>query len=71
MTAVEVIQQLRILPPEEVAKVRDWLAGQDEETPALLAAVDAGMNSLKEKGSKVFTREQLEQQVRKWSAGIR
>ena len=69
MTATDVIHQIQTLPPEEVAKVRDWLVEHSEESPALLAAVDAGLDSLRNKGAKVVTREQLEHQVRKWSGG--
>ena len=67
MTALEVIHQLQTLPPGEVAKVRDWLTEQAEESPALLAAVDRGLHSLETKGSRVTTRDELEMKVRQWA----
>jgi hypothetical protein len=70
MTATDVINQLQTLPPQEVAKVRDWLTENSEESPALLAAVEAGLDSLKKKGARVVTREQLEHKVRQWSGGL-
>ena len=69
MTATEVIHQLQTLPPEEVAKVRDWLSEHDDESPELLAAVDEGMRSLAKNGSRVVTRGELEQKVRQWGVG--
>ena len=67
MTATDVIHQLKTLPPEEVAKVRDWLTEHSAESPALLAAVDAGMESLRKKGAHPVTRDQLTNKVRQWS----
>lgn len=67
MTAADVINQLQALPPFEVAKVRDWFAEHDEESPALLAAIDAGMHSLETKGARVTTRETLAYKVRQWA----
>ncbi len=64
MTAAEVIHQLQTLPPDEVAKVRDWLAEHDEESPELPAAIDAGLRSLGEKSARVVTRDELENKVR-------
>ncbi len=71
MTASEVIHQLESLPPDEVAKVRDWLTEHDEESPELLAAIDAGLRSLDEKGAQVVTRDQLENKVRQWAGRSR
>jgi len=71
MTATEVIHQLETLPPDEVAKVRDWLTQHDEESPELLAAIDAGLRSLDEKGAQVVTRDQLENKVRQWAGKSR
>jgi peptidoglycan/xylan/chitin deacetylase (PgdA/CDA1 family) len=67
MTATDVIHQLQTLPPDEVAKVRDWLSEHDDESPELLAAVDEGLRSLAEKGARVVTRGELEQKVRQWA----
>jgi peptidoglycan/xylan/chitin deacetylase (PgdA/CDA1 family) len=67
MTAIEVIHQLQSLPPQEVAKVRNWLIEHDEESPGLLAAIDQGMRSLEEKGARVVTRDELATKVRQWA----
>jgi hypothetical protein len=50
MNAADVIHQLQTLPPQEMAKVRDWLIEHDDESPELLAAIDAGLTSLEKKG---------------------
>jgi hypothetical protein len=71
VTATDVIHQLRTLPPQEVAKVRDWLIEHDDESPELLAAVDAGIRTLEEKGAHVVTRDELEKKVRQWAGGSR
>ncbi len=71
MTATDVIQQLQALPPQEVAKVREWLIEHDDESPELLAAIDAGLRSLDEKGARVVTRDELENKVRRWAGGLR
>jgi len=71
MTAIDVIQQLQSLPPDEVAKVRAWLSEHDEESPELLAAVDAGLRSLASKGARVISRETLEGKVRQWAGRSR
>ena len=67
MTATDVINQLQTLPPTEVAKVRDWLTEHDEESPELLAAIDAGVRSLETNGARVTTRAELETKVRRWA----
>ena len=67
MTATDVINQLLALPPSEVAKVRDWFAEHDEESPELLAAIDAGMRSLAERGARETTRSELEDKIRRWA----
>jgi hypothetical protein len=71
MTATEVIAQLQALPPEEVGGVRGWLSEHDEESPALLAAIDEGLRSLAEKGTQTVTRGELEQKVRQWAGASR
>jgi hypothetical protein len=71
MTAIEVISELKTLPPEEVAKVRDWLTEHDEESPELLAAIDAGLRSLEAHGARVTTRDELATKVRQWAGGSR
>jgi hypothetical protein len=67
MTATDVINQLLSLPPTEVAKVRDWLSEHDDESPELLAAIDAGLRSLAEKGARIVTRDELTTKVRQWA----
>jgi len=71
MTAIDVIHQLQALPPDEVAKVREWLSEHDNESPELLAAVDAGLRSLEAKGARVVGREALEEKVRRWAGKSR
>jgi len=71
MTAADLIHQLKTLPPQEVAKVRDWLIENDEESPELLAAIDAGLRSLEEKGAREVSRNELENRVRQWAGGSR
>ena len=67
MGALDVIHQLQTLPPDEVAKVRDWLIEHDDESPQLLDAIDAGLRSLETKGARVVTRDELETKVRQWA----
>jgi len=67
MTAADMIHQLQTLPPDELAKVRDWLSEHDDESPGLLAAVEDGLRSLAEKGARVVTQGELEQKVRRWA----
>lgn len=69
MTASQVITQLKALPPHEQAKVRDWLQEQEDESPELLAAIDAGVRSLDQKGTQTVTREELTDKVRQWAGG--
>jgi len=71
MTATDVINQLLSLPPTEVAKVRDWLSEHDDESPELLAAIDAGLHSLAEKGARIVTRDELTTKVRQWAGTSR
>jgi len=40
MTATDVIHQLQTLPPEEVAKVRDWLIEHGEESPQIQQGIE-------------------------------
>jgi hypothetical protein len=71
MTAIDMIQKLQTLPPQEVAKVRQWLIEHDEEPPELLTAIDQGLRSLEEKGARVVTRDELENKVRQWAGTSR
>lgn len=75
MTACEVIDQIKALPPEEKTKVVAFVQHEvearllSEETPAMLAAIDEGTRSLDEKGGREYTRPELEQKVRQWARG--
>lgn len=75
MTAYEVIDQIKALPPEEKNKVLEFMEHEievrllAEETPAMLSAIDEGVRSLDEKGGREYTRGQLEQKVRQWARG--
>ena len=75
MTAYELIDQIKALPPEEKTKVEEFVQHEIEErllsdeTPAMLAAIDEGVRSLDEKGGREYTRAQLEQKVRQWARG--
>ena len=75
MTASEVIDQIKALPPVEKFKVVEFVEHEiearllTEETPAMLAAIDEGVRSLDEKGGLEVTRAQLEQKVRQWACG--
>ena len=75
MTAYEVIDQIKALPPAEKTKVVEFVEHEiearllREETPALLAALDEGVRSLDEKGGRDYTRAQLGQKVRQWARG--
>jgi len=75
MTAYEVIDQIKALPPEEKSKVVEYLEFEiearllAEESPAMLAATDVGVSSLDAQGGRETTRAQLEQKVRQWARG--
>ncbi|MDO8543704.1 MAG: hypothetical protein Q7S40_24955 [Opitutaceae bacterium] len=52
MTAADVIKQIEGLPANEQAKVREWVhAHEAEETPEMLAALDAAARSADERGT--------------------
>lgn len=71
MTATDVINQLQSLPPAEVAKVRAWLSEHEDESPELLLAIDAGLQSLSEKGTRIVNRDELASKVRQWAGKSR
>lgn len=71
MNAADVIDQLRTLAPQEVAKVRDWLSEHAAESPEMLAAIDAGMRSLEKNGARVVAPDELANKVRQWAGGLR
>jgi hypothetical protein len=55
------------LEPTEREELRHWLDETEEETPEMLAAIDEGLRSLKEKGVRLVTREELQKKIRQWS----
>ena len=68
MTKLAEIQEaIRRLAPQEQQELRHWLDETAEETPAMLAMIDAGLASLKSNGAKTPTRAELETRVRRWS----
>lgn len=75
MTAYEVIDQIKALPPAEKTKVVEFVEHEiearllTEETPAMLAAIDEGVRSLETAGGREYTRGALEQKVRQWARG--
>jgi len=75
MTAGEVIDQIKALPPGEKTKVVEFVQHEiaerlsAEETPEMLAAIDEGVRSLDEKRGREHTRVELEQKVRQWARG--
>lgn len=75
MTAHEVIDQIKALPPAEKTKVEAFVQRAFEErllsdeSPELLAAIDKGIRSLETEGGREYTRAALEQKVRQWARG--
>jgi hypothetical protein len=61
----EIREAIDRLPIHERAQLRDWLV--EEESPALLAAIDLGIQSIEKHGAKAYTREQLKAKVRSWA----
>ena len=52
------------LDPAEREELRHWLDETAEETPEMLAAIDEGLRSLKEKG--VFPLENVRRELSSW-----
>jgi hypothetical protein len=70
MTKLAEIQDaIRRLAPKEQQALRHWLDETLEETPAMLAAIDEGLCSLKTKRTKTFTQAELETMGWRW-AGV-
>lgn len=53
------------LPSKDREALRHWLDETEEETPEMLAAIDAGLRSLKEKG--VIPLDQVRQDIASWA----
>ena len=68
MTKLAEIQTaIQYLEPTEREELRHWLDETEEETPEMLAAIDEGLRSIKEKGVRLVTREELQNKIRQWS----
>jgi len=66
MSTVQEIQAAILhLPPKEREQLRLWLDNTEEETPEMLAAIDEGLRSLREKG--VIPLEKVRQNVARWA----
>jgi hypothetical protein len=71
-TVTEIETAIAKLPPVQQREVARWLEERlllEEESPEMLAALDEGIRSLKEKGGREFTRTELEAKMRKWAGG--
>lgn len=60
----QIQEAIRQLPPAEQQELRHWFL--DEESPALLAAVDEGMRSLAEEPTIPVT--ELRRKIGEWAA---
>ena len=75
MTAYEVIDRIKALPPAEKTKVEAYMQDEiearllSEEPPELRAAVEAGLRSLDAGGGREYSRAELQQKVRQWARG--
>jgi hypothetical protein len=68
MSTVQEIQDAILhLPPQDRETLRQWLDGTEEETPEMLAAIDEGLRSLREKG--VTPIEKVRQNIASWATG--
>ncbi len=65
MTKLAEIQSAILqLEPAEREELRHWLDETTEETPEMLAAIDEGLRSIKEKG--VIPVEDVRRDLQKW-----
>jgi hypothetical protein len=66
MSTVQEIQAAILhLPPQDRELLRHWLDDTEEETPEMLAAIDEGLRSLREKG--VIPLEKVRQNIAPWA----
>lgn len=66
MSTVQEIQEAILhLAPQDREALRHWLDATEEETPEMLAAIDAGLLSLREKG--VIPLDQVRQNIAAWA----
>lgn len=68
-TVTEIESAIEKLSSAEQREVARWLGERllEEESPEMLAALDVGIRSLEEKGTREFSRAELEQKVRRWA----
>lgn len=66
-TVQEIESAILQLPPQDRESLRQWLDGTEEETPQMLAAIDEGLRSLREKG--VIPLEKVRQNIASWATG--
>jgi hypothetical protein len=62
---VEIQEAILHLEPTEREELRHWLDETEEETPEMLAFIDEGLRSLKEKG--VIPLEEVRKQIPQWA----
>ncbi len=66
MSTVQEIQAAILhLPPQDRELLRHWLDDTEEEAPEMLAAIDEGLRSLREKG--VIPLEKVRQNIAQWA----
>lgn len=66
MSTVQEIQDAILhLPPQDRELLRHWLDDTEEETPEMLAAIDEGLRSLRDKG--VTPLEKVRQNIARWA----
>lgn len=66
MSTVQEIQAAILhLSPQDRETLRHWLDDTEEETPEMLAAIDEGLRSLREKG--VTPLDQVRQNIAAWA----
>ena len=66
MSTVQEIQEAILhLAPQDRESLRRWLDDTEEETPEMLAAIDEGLRSLREKG--VIPLEKVRANIASWT----
>jgi len=66
MSTVQEIQVAILhLPPQDREALRHWLDDTEEETPEMLAAIDEGLKSLRDKG--VIPLEKVRENIASWA----
>jgi hypothetical protein len=70
-TVTEIEGAIAKLTPTEQREIALWLEERlvTDESPEMLAALDVGIRSLEQNGSRLITRPELEQKIRQW-AGV-